>query len=275
MSRFQRSARIVKKDRLAKHQAAKKSKADKSEEKEDAEDDASNKDSKEETGNDKNGGTSEKSKEEIEAEEKLVNTVSEKDADDKYAPRYGGISGFKWHPKDHSMLVFSEGDIYHIEQIENPELKRLTKTTSNESRVDFLPDGSGYTFSVDNAVHRLRFGSHLVEQLNPRLDSGQELSSYSISRDGKKLVIVARTPGGSSSQGGRKVDIIRYRDRFAKADSISRTVSDDEIKPRDVYVYLFDLEKIRGEEAELLQIFHQKIDDPRDVISRPKWSLGQ
>jgi dipeptidyl aminopeptidase/acylaminoacyl peptidase len=126
---------------------------------------------------------------------------------------------------------------------------------------------------VDNAVYRLRFDSHLVEQLNPRLESGQELSNYSISPDGKKLVLVARSGGGSSSSGGRKVDIIRYRDRFAKADSVSRTVSDDEIKPQDVHVYLFDLEKIGAEESELLQIFHSQIDDPRDIISRPNWSL--
>ncbi len=169
--------------------------------------------------------------------------------------------------------MFSEGDVYHVADVEMPELKRLTRTTASESRVDFLPDGSGYTYNLDNAVYRLRFGSHLVEQLNPRLESGRELSSYSISPDGKKLVLVARTSGGFSSTNARKVDIIRYRDRFAKADSISRTVSDDEIKPQDVFVYLFDLESLNGEDSDLLQIFHKQIDDPRDVISRPKWSL--
>ena len=211
--------------------------------------------------------------EEIAAENEIVNSVGEDDADDKYAPRYEGISGFKWHPSDNSMLVFSEGDVYHVADIEKPELKRLTKTTSRESQVDFLPDGSGYTYNVDNAVYQMRFDSHLVEQLNPRLESGRELSNYSISPDGKKLVLVARTEGGFFSSGGRKVDIIRYRDRFAKADSISRTVSDDEVNPQDVYVYLFDLETIGWEESELLQVFHKQIDDPRDVISRPQWSL--
>lgn len=275
MAEFQRSARIVKDDRLAKHK--KNGDADKKDEQGKTSDESA-KDDKDETETaDKDESDSEKdvkkSKEEIEAENKIVNSVGKKDADDKYAPRYRGISGFEWHPTENSLLVFSEGDVYHIADVANPELKRLTRTSTSESQVDYLPDGSGYTYNVDNAVYRLRFDSHLVEQLNPRLGSGQTLSRYSMSPDGKKLVIVARTEGGFSSSGARKVDIIRYRDRFAKADSVSRTVSDDEIKPSDVYVYLFDLDKIGGEESELLQVFHTQIDEPRDVISSPNWSL--
>ncbi|MEL7498511.1 MAG: prolyl oligopeptidase family serine peptidase [Planctomycetota bacterium] len=267
LAKFQRSARVVKQDRLAKHKQDEKKDDNKSSKPEKKK---ANEDKKDEADE---GEEKEKTAEEIEAENEIVNSVSEKDADDKYAPRYEGISGFKWHPKENSMLVFSQGDVYHIADVTAPELKRLTKTTSNESKVDFLPDGSGYTYNVDSAVYRIRFDNHLIEQLNPRLESGRELSNYSISPDGKKLVLVARTPGGFSSSGGRKVDIIRYRDRFAKADSISRTVSDDEIKPQDVFVYLFDLEEIGWEDSELLQVFHKKIDDPRDVISRPNWSL--
>lgn len=271
MTQFQRSARIVKQDRLAKNKKSpKKSEGDEKESK--ADDDS--KDDKDED-NDKSDEEkdTEKTQEKIEEENQRINTVSDKDADDKYAPRYSGISGFKWHPTENSMLVFSEGDIYHITDIENPELKRLTRTSSGESQVEFLPDGSGFTYNVSNSVYRTRFGNHEIEQLNPSLGSDKNLSNYSISPDGNKLVIVARSGGGFFSSGGRKVDIIRYRDRFAKADSISRTVSDDEIKPQDVYVYLFDLERIGNEESELLQIFHSKIDDPRDVISSPKWSL--
>lgn len=276
MTKFQRTARIVKADRLAKHKsnAAK----DKKKGADETTDEKSKTDDKkaEKIGKDKDAKDAiekEKTQKEIDEENKLINSVDKKDADDKYGPRYSGISGFEWHPENHGMLVFSEGDVYHIEDIKKPEMKRLTRTTSSESRVDFLPDGSGYTYNQDDAVYRLRFGSHLIEQLNPRLGSGQRLSSYSLSPDGKKLVVVARTSGGFSSSSGRKVDIIRYRDRFAKAESISRTVSDDELKPQDVYVYLFDLEKIGVEEASLLQVFQTKIDEPRDVISTPRWSL--
>ena len=272
MAKFQRTARIVKQDRLAKNK-----KKDAEKDKEEGEKKKGDKEPPKKAENnssqDSKGQEQKKTAEEIEAENKIVNTVDKKDADDKYAPAYGGISGFKWHPKENAMLVFSEGDVYHIADITKPELKRLTKTSGSESQVDFLPDGTGYTYNVNNAVYRMRFDSHLMEQLNPRLQSGQELSNYSISPDGKKLVLVARTSGGFFSSSSRKVDIIRYRDRFAKAESIPRTVSDDEIKPQDVYVYLFDLDKIGWEESELLQVFHKKIDDPRDVISQPNWSL--
>ena len=268
MTQFQRSARVVKQDRLAKHKTSKKKTEQDSDEKED---ESKKEKSEEDKDASKDKDEKKTSAKEIEAENEIVNSVSKKDADDKYAPRYRGISGFKWHPTNNSMLVFSQGDVYHIKSIAKPKLTRLTKTSTSESQVDFLPDGSGYTYNVSNAVYRLSFDNHLVEQLNPELESGKTLSSYSISPDGKKLVLVARSGGGSS--GGRRVDIIRYRDRFAKADSVSRTVSDDEVKPRDVFVYLFDLEKIGGDDAELLQIFNEQIDDPRDVISQPKWSL--
>jgi len=264
MAQFQRSSRIVKKDRLAKNKVTEK-KGDQDEAEADGDDDGKDDDTKDGDG---------KSDEENDDDSELVNTASKTDALDKYAPRYSGISGFKWHPTDNAMLVFSEGDVYHVADITKPELVRLTQTSAFESQVDFLPDGSGYTYNVNNAVYRLRFDNHFVEQLNPRLDSSKTLSGYSLSPDGKKMVVVARSSGGFfSGGGGRKVDIIRYRDRFAKADSISRTVSDDEIKPQDVHVYLFELENMTGEESELLEVFHTQIDEPRDVISQPKWSL--
>lgn len=273
MAEFQRSARIVKQDRLAKNKKSKAKEKDKDKDKDESKDDADEESDSEDDDDESDDESSKKTDEEIDAENELTNTVSKDDADDKYAPRYSGISGFKWHPKKNAMLVFSEGDVYHIKKLSTPKLTRLTRTSASESQVDFLPDGSGYTYNVDNAVYRLRFDNHLIDQLNPRLESGRSLSNYSLSPDGTKMVLVARTSGGFSSGGGRRVDIIRYRDRFAKADSVSRTVSDDEFKPQDVYVYLFDLDRTDGEEAELLEIFHKQIDDPRDVISRPKWSL--
>ncbi len=276
MTQFQRSARIVKQERLAKNKSTKKKEDDQDEKDKDekeSEDKSKDSDSEKDKEESESEQGKEKSQEEIDEENKVINSVDEDDADDKYSPRYSGISGFKWHPETNSMLVFSEGDVYHIADIEEPELKRLTRTASSESQVDFLPDGSGYTYNVNNAVYRMRFDNHKIEQLNPKWGSGKNLSSYAMSPDGKRLVLVARSGGGFSAGGGREVDIIRYRERFAKADSVSRTVADDELKPQDVYVYLFDLEKIGEEESELLQIFHTKIDDPRDVLSDPKWSL--
>ncbi len=267
MSQFQRSARQVADDRLAKHKKAEKEQADKEKgDKDQDEDKDKDKDKDEGTGE-----SQEKTKEELEKERQIITTVDEKDADDEDAPRYGGISGFAWHPKINAMLVFSEGDIYQIADVTKPQLVRLTRTADSESQVDYLPDGSGYTYSRGNVIFRVRFDDHLIEQLNPRLASGLDLSRYSISDDGTKIVVVGRS-GGRFPEGGRTVDIIRYRDRFAKADSIRRTVSDDETKPQDVYVYLYDLETAPTEKSDLIQVFHTKIDEPRDVISSPRWS---
>ena len=223
------------------------------------------------TSDDKKKSKQSKSKKSLEEEKQIINKVGKEDADDDDAPRYSGITGFQWHPTKNAMLVFSEGEIYQIADVSKPEMKRLTKTLARESQVSYLPDGSGYTYNLDNVIYRVIFGDHVVQQLNPRLPDGERLSSYSLSDDGKRIVMVGRT-GDRGSSGGRKVDIIRYRDRFAKADSISRTVSDDETKPQEVHVYLFDLTTALTEESDLIQIFHNEVDEPRDVISTPKWS---
>ncbi len=279
MTQYQRSARKVKEDRIAKHKKAEKEAAEKKRDsskkdgddksrKEDDDDSANTGAKKDKAGPDKK---KKKTKKEIEEERKIIETVSDKDADDEDAPRYSGISSFKWHPEKNSLLFTSESDIFLIEDVSEPELKRLTKTSARESQVDFLPDGSGYTYAVDDAVMRVEFGSHVIEQINPRLGGGQSLSRYTISPDGKRLVVVGRT--GERFAGSRKVDIIRYRDRFAKSDSVSRTVSDDEVKPQKVVVYLYDIESADTEESRLIQVFETQIDEPRDVISTPKWSL--
>lgn len=259
MSEFQRVARIVAKDRLDRNRSEmKKEQKDQDSDKKKSKDDA-----------DKKKGKSEQEKEQ---ERELSLKVDEEDADADHRPRYSGIQGFEWHPEKNAMLVFSGNDVYQIEDVAQPKLERLTQTLSRESQVEYLPDGSGYTFSVDDVAHKIEFGSHLIHQLNPRLPSGVELSRYELSPDGTKLAISARSGGRSPRSGGRQVDIIRYRDRFAKADSISRTVSDDETSPQDLYVYLYDLSNTDTEAGDLIQVYHTKIDEPRDVLSQPHWS---
>ncbi len=266
MSEFQRSARKVKKDRIEK---AKKSKEKKTES------DKKTAGNKTEVGKTSKETAKQKAnnKKQQELEElKMVHSVSEKDADDEKAPRYSGISSFVWHPNKNSMLLMSEGEIYQLANIAKPQLVRLTKTQNSESQVNYLPDGSGYTFNQSDVVHRVRFGSHLIEQINPPMNGGLRLSSYSISPDGKRLVMVGRTNREFFASGGRTIDYVRYRDRFAKAATAPRTVSDDETKPTDVKVFLYDLESFDSEESDLIEIFHTKMDEPRDVISEPNWA---
>ncbi|MEC8555702.1 MAG: prolyl oligopeptidase family serine peptidase [Planctomycetota bacterium] len=255
MSEFQRSARIVIQDRLAKH---KKSAAD-------------------EPGADKGNKAKQAAKkgkrnkqDEEEADREIYLTVGEKDAEDEYAPVYSGISSFRWHPTKNELLLTSEGDLYHLENVEKPELTRFTRTDERESQVNFLPDGSGYTLRRDDTVIQTKFGEHFVQQLSPMLPSSESLSSYTLSHDGKRIAVMTRT---GSRSGARTVDVIRYRDRFAKSDKIPRTVSDDEVAPSTVRVYLFEPESDVTEEAPLLKIFEETIDEPRDIISTPRWSL--
>lgn len=259
MSKFQRSARIVIEDRLAKHK--KKSKEDKESEDTSGEEKKSSKKKKD---------GKEKASEDKEAEREVYLNVSEDDADDDYSPAYSGISSFRWHPTENKLLLSSEGDIYLIEDVSEPELTRLTKTDERESQVEFLPDGSGYTVRRDDAVMQVKFGEHIVQQLTPKLPSSESLSRYTLSHDGKRIAVVTRT---GSRAGARTVDIIRYRDRFAKSDKVSRTVSDDEVAPQTVRVYLFEFDSDDTEEAPLMKVFEEKIDEPRDIISTPRWSL--
>lgn len=249
MAKFQRSARIVLEDRKAK--------SGESKDESDKEDKSASKDKKQDDKQEKDDLSS-------------FVEVSDKDADDDYAPAYSGISSFRWHPTENKLLLNSEGDVYMIEDVTSPELKRLTITEERESQVDFLPDGSGLSYRRDDAIMKSHFDEHLIQQLNPRLPSGEDLSQFALSHDAKRLVLVTRQ---GSRSGSRTVDIIRYRDRFAKSDKISRTVSDDVVGTQKVKVYLYEIDNSGIEEAPLIQIFEGEIDEPRDVISSPKWSL--
>ncbi|GAA4425610.1 S9 family peptidase [Bremerella cremea] len=267
MSKFQRSSRIVIEDRLKKH----KPEADKEEKPADEKEKSDDKEEeKDKDKDDSKKEDEEKTEEQLEAEREIYLNVSEKDADDEYAPVYSGIASFQWHPTENRILMISEGDVYLIDDLDAPEPVRLTKTDERESQIAFLPDGSGYTVRRDDAVLRFTFGEHLVEQLSPNLPSGENLSQYAISPDGKRMVLISRTRDYS---GGRTVDIIRYRDRFAKSDSVPRQVSDDEVKPQTIKVYLYEFDAAETEHADLIQIFEETIDEPRDVISSPRWSL--
>ena len=84
------------------------------------------------------------------------------------------------------MLLVSEGDVYEIADITKPQLKRLTKTSAREGQVEYVPDGSGMIYQSSD-VYRVRFGDHFIEQISPSLPSGQRLSRYTLSPDGKKM----------------------------------------------------------------------------------------
>lgn len=256
---FQADTRKVKEDRIEKAKAAAKKKAAKDGDSDEAK-----------AGDSKAGGEKKKGNEKPGIEDLLGNVVDEDDAEDEDAPRYRGVSSFTWSPTANEMLVMTGGDIYRLVMGEK-ELQRLSKTRARESGVEYLPDGSGYSYRGEEAVVRVKFGSHFLEQLDPKLPSGQEIRSYRISPDGNKMVLLA-TSGGSRGEGGRTVNIATYEDRFMRVREVPRHVSDDPIRESTTTAYLYQFPEPALENGKLIKIYEHKTTGPRDALATPSWS---
>jgi hypothetical protein len=136
----------------------------------------------------------------------LADEVLDKDADDEKAPRYAGVSDFTWSPNANELLFSSGGDVYRW-VAGTEDFERLTRTRGSERSVQYLPYGTGYTYLANDALVRARFGTHFVDQLDPKLPDGQTMRSYALSQDGAKVVFVKI----SSTEPLRdKVDVQRF-----------------------------------------------------------------
>lgn len=204
-------------------------------------------------------------------EEDLREYVSDKDADDEKAPRYGGISTVKWSPVSNRMLFTSAGDIYSYD-IETKTITRLTKTNSHESSVAFLPDDAGYTYKVDSKLMKVKFGSHLVEQLDPKFPNGEVLSTYKISPDGKRIAFVAYKWGADPQGSSSTVDIANYRNRFMKSKEHKRQTADMPFRPSDRIFYLYEINDPADDKSILKEVHRGTLKLPRDLIGTPQWS---
>lgn len=206
------------------------------------------------------------------APERLGDQVGDDDWDDEKAPRYAGVSAFVWSPNKREFLFTSQGDVYRMRiGKDKPVLERLTCTQKSESAVAYLPDGTGYTYMLDKALMKVSFGSNLVQQLDPRLPSGETMSSYRLSPDGKKLAFTAHK-GEPAPASGRKVKIARYRERFMDVREVPRRVSDDPIPAVVSIVYLYDLQGAMTEKSRPVKLFSHVASGPRDVLRVPRWS---
>ena len=125
----------------------------------------------------------------------LGDIVLENDADDDKAPRYGGVQRYVWSPVANELIFISGGDLYRYD-VEADTINRLTRTNAVERNVQYLPDGSGYTYLQGSALMRVTFGTSLIEQIDPRLPNGVSMGSYRISPDGQNLALQT-TKGGS------------------------------------------------------------------------------
>lgn len=150
-------------------------------------------------------------------------------------------------------------------------LERLTCTRERESDVQYLPDGSGYTYLRDGALLRVVFGDHRIVQLDPQLKDGERMVGYALSPDGNRLVFLANR-GDNFWGEGRQVTIVNYRDRFARAETVTRHMPDDPWPEAYSSVYLYDLHGYDKEEGTLERVFTKRITGPRDILRVPEWS---
>lgn len=223
----------------------------------------------------KSEGKDKKKKQELSKEQASGDWVSDTDADEEKAPRYSGVSDFIWSPTDNEMLFVSEGDVYRY-QLSDDKIIRLTKTQAYERQVEYLPDGKGFMYGFssgrdsDMALMRVRFGEHLVEQVDPRLGSGMKITGFELSPDGKKLVLRAYLDKEDKDE--RKVKIVSYKNRFAEVREYSRRVADDPKQDRKIYLYLYQMNESEKENGTLTKIFEHEWSGPRDVVSIPQWS---
>jgi len=150
-------------------------------------------------------------------------------------------------------------------------LTRLTRTRERESDVQYMPDGSGYTYLRDGALLQVSFGDHRIVQLDPELKDGERMVGYRVSPDKKRLVFLANR-GDNFWGAGRQVTIVNYRDRFARAEQVTRHMPDDPWPEAYSSVYLYDLAGHETEEGTLERVFTKRISGPRDILRVPEWS---
>lgn len=207
---------------------------------------------------------------EVEKEKDLGDVVDDKDADDKKAPRYGGISTYVWAPEANELIFTSGGDLYRYDVAED-EIARLTMTKEPERAVQYLPDGSGYTYMRGESLMKVSFGSHLLEQIDPRLPGGERFSGYNISPDGNAIAFLT-SKGESYWNTGQKVNIVNYRSRFAQVRQVNRHMSDDKRPKMQWTAYIYDLTSLLDEKGELSKLFSASQSMPRDFVGVPEWA---
>jgi len=266
---FQKDTREVAKDRVKKAKKAAKGKKGKKKEEGAGDGDSEEEDVKSDEAAGKQDREREDAKKELD-EKQLQDTVDEDDFDDEDAPRYSGVSGFEWAPGSNELLFLSGGDIYRLKLMDG-SIERLTKTRERERDVQYLPDGSGYTYLRDDALLRVVFGTHYVDQLDPELPRGQSMRGYELSPDGQKVVFLASS--GSRDRGGaRTVNIATYTDRFMKVREVPRTVSDDPQDKSTTTVYLYAMPDPDKENGQLVKVYSHQRSGPRDQLRVPNWS---
>jgi dipeptidyl-peptidase-4 len=222
-------------------------------------------------GDDSDEASADSDEEEKDVEEiDLGDVVDEDDAEDTKSPRYGGVQSFVWHPDAHEMIFLSGGDLYEF-NVDSGAISRITRTSEPEWGAQYMPDGSGYFFTRGNQIIRVTFGSHIIEQIDPKLPGGEELAGFEISPDGTALAFMT-SKGDDWWNAGREVNIVSYRSRFAQVRRVRRHMPDDHFPEETWSMYLYDLTDHMTEQGNLGKVFSHTLTGPRDTVSSPQWA---
>jgi len=196
--------------------------------------------------------------------------VSDKDADDEKAPRYGGIRNLIWSPVAPEFLFTSDGDIY-LYALANERITRLTHTRTRESSVAWVFDGSALTFRREGGLFHMQLKDRVSRQLDPKFPKGDSMQGYRLSPDGQYIAFL--TDKEVTKSESSKVEIANYRDRLMKSKEVTRHVSDDKLSVHEKRIYLYKISELDDEKDTLTEVHMDKTLMPDDMVKTPVWSL--
>ncbi len=150
---------------------------------------------------------------------------------------YPGISRFVWSEKGTDLIFTYRGDLYRYFPLED-KTERLTMTDDTEKVLRYSKDDSSFYFTKDGMIFKMSFNSPFTLQINPELPEKEEfeIDDTVVSPDGKWMVITGSKEEGKPAY--RKVQIMDYNRRFAKAIKVKRQVTDDKRNEATYRMYL-------------------------------------
>ena len=183
---------------------------------------------------------------------------------------YPGVKAYVWSKTKPELIFQYRGDLFRYIPATD-QIIRLTMTDRKEEILAYTPDSDGYFYAKDNQAFKVMFASSYIQQLNHKLDKKNKykIDGTSISPNGQWMMILAKKQEGKS--GYRDVQIMSYKERFAKATKVKRQVADDK---RNEPHYRLILRKIQntnfGREPE--HIFDIPGGDNWYEFSNIKWN---
>ncbi len=147
----------------------------------------------------------------------------------KRSDLYPGVSNYVWSKKAPELIFEYRGDLFRYFPSKN-KIQRLTMTDEKERIISYTGNGKGYYYRKGNSVYRVMFGSSYILQINHKLEKGKDekkgfkIEETFISPNDRWIIIVASRRKGKPAY--RDVQIMSYKDRFAKAFTVKRQTTE-------------------------------------------------